>query len=609
MNYFSFDRAFSFDPLSLFFIFVVLLISIPSAVFSIDYLKEYTSKKKLSGWVLMVVFVLSMLAVVTVTNTILFLIAWEIMSLVSYFLVMFDSQDPKSVKAGIIYIVMTHIGTAFITVALLTMYKYSGSFDFIDLKHACSLMPAGTRDMVFLCFLMGFGTKAGVVPLHVWLPYAHPQAPSHISSLMSGVMIKTAIYGLIRFVIMIVGVRSGWWGNLVLILASVTCLVGVMYAVIENDIKKLLAYSSVENIGIILLGVGASMVFLSMNQPVPAVFALAAGLYHIINHAIFKSLLFLCSGSVYSATGLRNIEKLGGLAKKMRWTSFAFLVGAMAISALPPMNGFVSEWLTLQALFTGVVEGAGKTRMLMGLYGAVLALTGGLAAACFVKAFGVTFLAAPRSDQAKDAKESSPLMVSAMMFLALAALLFGVFAAPILKVLTGISGSILAQNTFGVDLVSGRVPTLSLQSNGANLSIPALSLVLLGVAGAVCLILILIYGKSRVTANSTWGCGYYKLDERTEYTGTAFSKPFRIAFDFFYRPYRKTEEIKDSQYYVRSMKYETSITPIFKKYFYRNVINRAFHAANFVSRLQSGSIHFYIAYIFITLMALLYFVH
>ena len=359
-------QFFIFDPLSLFFLFVIFVVSLPSAVYSFSYLKgEYSFAKTALAWFLLFIFVFSMAFVVSVSNLLVFLVFWEVMSLVSYFLVVFDTTQEKSIQAGMIYIVMTHIGTAFLIAAFMLMYKYAHSFDFWAVKSACQSMPGQTKNIIFLLLLAGFGTKAGIVPLHIWLPYAHPQAPSHISSIMSGVMIKTAIYGLIRFVIFILGVQSAWWGILLLVLASITCLVGIIYALMVRDIKRLLAYSSVENIGIILLGVGLSMFFQSINMPYLAVFSMIAGLYHLINHAIFKGLLFLCAGSVYKATGTRDIEKLGGLIKKMPQTAICFLLGAMAISALPPLNGFVSEWLTLQAFFLGVFNVIGGVKVFL----------------------------------------------------------------------------------------------------------------------------------------------------------------------------------------------------------------------------------------------------
>ncbi|MCX5698803.1 MAG: proton-conducting transporter membrane subunit [Candidatus Omnitrophica bacterium] len=602
-------QLFIFDPLSLFFLFVIFIVSLPSAIYSLGYLKgEYSSAKIILSWFLLAVFVLSMAAVVTVGNVLIFLVAWEIMSLVSYFFVVFDTTHEKSIQAGTIYIIMTHIGTAFLIAAFMIMYKYAHSFDFFAIKNACLTMPAPTKDIIFLLFLVGFGTKAGIVPLHIWLPYAHPQAPSHISCIMSGVMIKTAIYGIIRFVIFLLGVNSSWWGVLILILAVITCLVGVIYALMEHDLKKLLAYHSVENIGIILLGVGLAMFFASLNLPYLAVFSLIAGLYHLINHAIFKGLLFLCAGSVYKATGTRDIEKLGGLIKTMPHTAAYFLLGAMAISALPPLNGFVSEWLTLQAFFLGALNVMGGIKLFLGICAAMLVLTSGLAAACFVKAFGITFLAQPRSHYAQEAKEVALSMRAGMFFLALFAVIFGLAAALIIKLLAKVSGSALGIDISNMGFSLNNF-TLSPQAGKSiYLSTPllALWLIILGTAGFVFYMLL---GRKKAVIYKTWDCGYYKLDSRNEYTATAFSKPFRIAFSFFLLPYRKTQKIRESFYHVKSFSYDTHTTPVFRKYIYEPLLAVIIKSAKSMRRIQPGSIHLYLAYIFSALLLLIIFMH
>ena len=288
------------DPLSLFFVAVILLISLPALLYSVGYLKgKHSIKRLILGQIGVVAFIIVMLLVVSVRHVIVFLLAWEVMSLLSYLLIFFEGDGEKSVAAATIYIAMTQAGTAFLIAAIFIMYKHCGTFDLLAMKQALVTMPAATRNLTFIFLLIGFGTKAGIVPLHIWLPYAHPQAPSHVSSLMSGVMIKTAIYGFIRFVLFVLGVGAPWWGIVVLALAIVSALVGVIYALIENDLKTLLAYSSVENVGIILMGVGAAMVFTRAGLPVLAVLALCAGLYHLINHAVFKGFLFLAAGSVY----------------------------------------------------------------------------------------------------------------------------------------------------------------------------------------------------------------------------------------------------------------------------------------------------------------------
>jgi hydrogenase-4 component B len=594
------------DPLSLFFLFVIVLISVPSAVYSVGYMKdEYSFRKKVTGWVLLVAFILSMAWVVTAGNAFVFLVAWEIMSLVSYFLVTFDHQHEKSVQAGTVYIVMTHIGTAFVTIAFLILFTYAGSFDFSALREASRTLPPEIRNLLFLLLLVGFGTKAGIVPLHIWLPLAHPQAPSPISSIMSGVMIKTAIYGMLRFIFFILGIETAWWGNLVLVLALVSCLVGVTYALMEHDLKRLLALHSVENIGIILLGVGASMVFMTMHAPLLALLALSAGLYHLVNHAVFKGLLFLCAGSVYKATGTRNMENLGGLIKRMPWTAVSFLIGAMAISAIVPFNGFVSEWLTLQAFFLGALSSSGGVKIFMGLCAALLALTGGLAASCFVKAFGVTFLAMPRSKKAEEAKEAPLSMKAAMLFLSLLTIVFGLGAAMILPVLVRISGSVIGVGVEGIRFSLNPFVVAPAYENGVSLSSPIIALVLVVVFGLAAAGVTLGSRRKKARISETWDCGYYRLDARTEYSATAFSKPFRIAFSFFLLPYNKTEKVMDSFYHVRSMKYEVFTTPIFRRYIYDPLLRWVFGTAHWMKRFQPGSIHIYLSYIFITILALI----
>ena len=602
-------QLFLFDPLSLFFLFVIFIISLPSAIYSIGYLKdEYSPRKIILSWLILAVFVLTMAAVVTVGNVLIFLVAWEIMSLVSYFFVVFDTTHEKSIRAGMIYIIMTHIGTAFLVAAFLILHKYAHSFDFMAIKSACLIMPAPTKDIVFLLLLVGFGTKAGIVPLHIWLPYAHPQAPSHISSIMSGVMINTAIYGIIRVVLDLLGVHSSRWGVVILILEVITCLVGVIYALMEHDLKRLLAYHSVENIGIILLGVGLAMLFLALNKPYLAVFSLVAGLYHLVNHAIFKGLLFLCAGSVYKATGTRDIEKLGGLIKKMPQTAVYFLLGAMAISALPPLNGFVSEWLTLQAFFLGAFNLTGGMKLFLGICAAMLALTSGLAAACFVKAFGVTFLGLPRSHYAEGAKEVSLSMKSGMFCLSLLTVVFGIAASFIIKLLAKISA--VAMN-IDINSMSFSLNNFILSpqiGKGVYLSTPMLAGVLaaMGLVGFVAYIL---FGKGKSIIYKTWDCGYYKLSARNEYTATAFSKPFRIAFSFFLLPYRKTQKVRESFYHVKSFVYETHTTLVFKKYIYDPLLALLLRSAKFMRRIQPGSIHLYLGYIFCTLLLLVIFMN
>ncbi len=607
MEYFiSEHMRFMADPLSVFFLAVIGLVSVPSLVYSAGYLHgQFTRRRLILLHSLTGIFMFSMAAVVTSADIIAFLLAWEIMSLVSFFLVLFEHEHEQSVQAGLIYVIMTHAGTALLIAAFMLMYRYSHGFDFASIGVACASMPQDVRNLVFIFLLSGFGTKAGIVPLHIWLPYAHPQAPSHISSVMSGVMIKTAIYGMIRFIIVLLGVTEAWWGNLVLVLAAISCLVGVIYALMEHDIKKLLAYHSVENIGIILLGVGACMLLLTMGQTYCALLALIAGLYHLVNHAAFKGLLFLGAGAVYKATGTRDMEKMGGLIRNMPWTGALFLLGAMAISALPPLNGFVSEWLTLQSLFLGAMHASsGGYKLFLGIMAAALAFTSGLAAACFVKAFGITFLAQPRSPQARDAKEVSLSMRAGMALLAVPVVMLGLGAAWVVKALTGVAGNVLSLDTAGVSFGPNALILAPASGSQTYLSTP-LIFAGLAVFGAGVVFYYRRINKRAVRMFKTWDCGYYRLSARNEYTATAFSKPFRVAFAFLLQPYRRTHKIWESFYQVRSFKYETHTTPVFKKYFYDPLLQLIFSAAGFMRRIQPGSIHLYIGYIFATVVLLI----
>lgn len=588
------------DPLALFFLTVIFLVSLPALIYSLGYFKgKFSHAKLLTTQLITLAFIASMLLLVVVGNALVFLIIWELMTLLSYLLVLTDDENEAAVSAASTYIIMTHCGTAFLTAALFLIYRHAGSFDLPVMAAACQTMSPLLRNWLFVFFLLGFGTKAGIVPLHIWLPLAHPQAPSHISSLMSGVMIKVAIYGLIRFVFLVLGISSLWWGITVLVLAIVSCLVGVIYALMENDLKKMLAYCSVENIGVVLMGIGLAMIFARLGLASLAALAMVAGLYHLINHAAFKGLLFLCAGSVQKGTGTLNMEKLGGLGKKMPWTAAFFLIGAMGISALPPLNGFVSEWLTMQAFFSGALKVPGVLALVFALAAAALALTGGLAAACFVKAFGITFLALPRGQGAEQAKEAPASMLFAMSLLAVAVVGLGLLAVPIFNLLAKVAQPICGASLQTTDLFS-----LNLQPNSSLAVSPLFMALILGGALLAGMTAYYVFGARKKRLGRTWDCGYYQIDSRNEYTATAFSKPFRISFSFFLLPFRKTERRKESFYHFSSFVHETHTTKIFKKYLYDTTLASLYRGTNIFKRIQAGSIHLYIAYILVTLVLL-----
>ena len=605
---FGTSLQFSLDPLAAFFITVISVLSLPASAFSYSYAIGYIGKQNVGVLGLFYnLFILVMLALVASSNSFMFLFFWEVMSLVSYFLVVFEHQDSQVRRAGFIYIVMTHIGTAFIAIAFLLLYKETGSFNFAEYPSLAYTFSPTIKTVIFMLVTLGFGTKAGIVPLHIWLPKAHPAAPSNVSALMSGVMLKTAIYGFIRIAIDVLGVGPVWWGGLILIIGAVSAVLGVMYALMEHDIKRLLAYHSVENIGIILMGIGVALVFISYGYKELALIGLTAGLFHTFNHAIFKGLLFLGAGAVHYSTHTRNIEEMGGLLKRMPWTGFFFLIGSISISGIPPFNGFVSEWLTYQGLLALGSAQLGVTMNILGpVLGAALALTGALAAACFVKAFGIMFLALPRSSQAEKAKEVPRTMLVGMGFLALLCLTFGVMPFMAFNLLSPVTASLLGLET--IPLLGGyrwlNVPTAIGQ---ASLS-PPLILAVLVLSVVLVYLLMNKFGKFRkARIDETWNCGT-ALTPQMEYTATSFSNPIRIVFRAIFQPSRETKiEFVLKPYFARHIKSKGTIKPFFEDNLYRPLLKFFLKLADKVTALQSGSIHLYLGYIFATLVILLIF--
>ena len=594
------------DGLSAFFLLALGIVGGSACIYAMGYSKEYYGPRYGLMAGLMNLFLLSMALVLTVSHAAAFIIAWEVMSVVSFLLVNFEYEKAMNARAAFIYIVMTHVGTVFIITAFLLLAVSCGSMDFSRLA-AGELSPL-TRNVVFLCAFVGFGTKAGMIPLHIWLPQAHPVAPSHISALMSGVMIKTAIYGLSRFYLDFLGTGPAWWGGLVLAVAVLSCVLGVLYALMEHDIKRLLAYHSVENIGIILLGMGAGMVFMSKGQPVLAGLAWMAALYHVFNHAVFKSLLFMGAGAVLQAAHTKDIERLGGLIKTMPYTALFFLVGAAAISALPPLNGFVSEWLTFQALFLLPQAIAGVAGKLSGMILiALLGLTGALAAACFVKAFGITFLAKPRSARAEKAEEVSAIMLAPMAGLAVLCVVLGVWPQGMILVLSNAlsgfrgldSGMALSTDWFSVAFAVG--------GSGGGLSVPAAILLL---AGGILAAMLLTHshGASQSARGETWTCGIVP-NSHMQYTATGFSGPIRRVFRSVLRPQREVvvDEVETNPYFGRKLSYHAGITYLFTDMLYRPLNERILRIARFMKSIQAGSVQLYIGYIMaVTVLVLIW---
>ncbi len=594
------------DRLGAFFLLVVEVVAVPAALFGGAYSRLYEGvhSLRLLGAMLNI-FLLALSLVTFADNVVTFLFLWEAMSVASYFLVLTESDRREARQAGLWYLAMAHGGLVLLMAAFLLLAASAPSTGFADLRAAAAALPVGTRNAVFVLALLGFGSKAGLVPLHVWLPLAHPAAPSHVSALMSGVMIKMGIYGLLRIALDLLGGGPPWWGVVILTVGAVSALLGVLYALMEHDLKRLPAYHSVENIGIICLGVGAGLMFHSYGLMPLALLGLVAGLYHTLNHACFKGLLFLGAGAVLHATHARNTEELGGLIKRMPRTALCFLVGAAAISGLPPLNGFVSEWLVFQALLGGPQLPRPELGLIMAFAVGMLALTSGLAAACFVKAFGITFLAMPRSDRASRAAEVPPPMQIAMGVLALACAALGVggtLVAPSLSaVVAGLRG-LPGDFPIGTPLVTLAVP------GTVGVIAPAVVAAVL-VLVPVAILAVFRFGPvdRRLRVGDTWGCGRVGQTARMEYTATAFAEPLRRVFAELYRP---TEDVSidfhpESKYFVQSIAYRSEVHPWFERRLYAPVVSFLRVMAFRVRWLQAGSLHLYLLYMILALVVLL----
>lgn len=605
-----FNLSISVDMLSALFVLVVSVISLTSSLYGIGYMQKYAKTYSLGTFGFFYnLFILSLLLVLTANNGLYFLFVWELMSLTSYFLVIFENKIKENINAGLLYLVMTHIGTAFIIVALLLIYNTLGTFDFDSVRQHAGTIPSVIKNIIFISALIGFGTKAGIIPLHIWLPRAHPAAPSHVSSLMSGVMIKTAIFMLIRLFLDLIPSTQIWWGPTLLIIGAVSSLLGVLYALSEHDIKKLLAYHSVENIGIILMGLGSALTFYSLNLVPLAIIAVAASLYHTINHAVFKSLLFLGAGSVVHQTHTHNMEEYGGLIKKMPYTAFFFLIGALAISAIPPLNGFSSEWLTYQSLFSGLMAQGLMVKISFILAIASLVFTGGLAAACFVKAFAITFLAKPRSKEAEHAKESSLVMQVSMGILSILCLALGIFAGFIISQLTDIAHTLGGLHQANVGMITTSLSAVNIGQGFATINSSSLFIALIGI---LVLVAAAVYFKTRHQETrrvGIWDCGAPPLTVRSEITATAFSRSLITIFSGILRPTKhhsvEYSEADDRRYFPLSKTVILGIPNIYEQYFYiplHQLISTISRQTRFI---QNGNINQYLLYIFITLIGLL----
>lgn len=509
---------FVIDPLSAFFILVISVMSFIGILYSVGYIQPYLNKNSgiSSHYIFLSLLVCSMLGVVTVQNSLFFLILWEIMSLSSFFLVIFENSKGKVLSAGINYLIYMHISVIFIILGFILLSLKSGSLDFNSFKAILTSNKIFTN-VIFIILFTGFGIKAGFVPFHNWLPKAHPAAPSHISGIMSGVMIKTGIYGILR-ILTFINLPTQTISYFVLIISLITALFGILYATAQKDIKKLLAYSSIENIGIIGIGIGIGMIGLTYQNNLVALLGFAGAILHILNHSIFKEILFFSAGAVYKQTHTKDIEQLGGLAKKMPYTAALFLVGAISICALPPFNGFISEFLIYIALLKGFAIKNIYTLIVFTVSIASLAFVGSIALLCFTKVFSVAFLGVARSKKAEEVKEDvSFIMILPLILLAISALLIGLFPQFAVKIVLNPVIFLMNNNQIlnGLNIPLGLLKSVSFCSFG-----------FIAIVMAIFSIRYLTLTNKKIDIQSTWGCGYKSVNNKMQYTASSYASPF-----------------------------------------------------------------------------------
>lgn len=599
-NLLHFSWSIYLDTLAAFFLTIISFITCCVVFYIPSYLRkhEQSTQSLLQLTFFSGLFILGMYLVVLAHDVITFIAAWEMMSLTSYFLVTYQHHNVENRHAGFVYLIMAHLSGLFILLGFGVIAKFSNTFDFISFQNTS--LPINWAMLSFALAFIGFGIKAGLVPLHVWLPKAHPVAPSHISGLMSGVMLKVAVYGFIRFVFSLL--HQIYWqeGLIVLLCGSLSALLGILYAINQQNLKRLLAYSSVENIGIIFIGLGLSMIFLSANQKLAALIGLIAALYHCLNHAIIKSLLFLGAGAISQRTHEHDLDRMGGLIHRMPYTAVTFLIGCLSISALPLFNGFISEWLILQTSLQATLLHGGVMRALILAAAALLALTSALAATCFVKVFGIAFLGKPRSRHARRANCTKIDMQIAMSILAVFCLTFGLFPSIVFDVLKNITTTLI-----GISLPQTSLAhwlwLVPISIHNSTYSAPLILLLVLGIFLLFYFLFYPLKPAKQTILVSPWDCGFGALTSRTQYTSVAFAMPIRRIFSSLWHI---TEELT-TESNGKSFYKLTIIDRIWQN-FYAPLGKFMTTTTKYLAKIQSGSIRAYLAYMFFTLIFLLW---
>jgi len=575
------------DGLSAWFILIINFTSITGVLYGSGYLKAYRHLKfnMELHWVFYILFHSSMLWVCMFEHGLGFLVAWELMSLSSLMLVIFEFQNKKTLKAGINYMVQMHLSVAFLTLGFILLFMQTGSFDFGALAQTAT----NTNSLwIFILLFAGFATKAGFIPFHTWLPHAHPAAPSHISGVMSGVIVKLGIYGIFRIIL---NLRHDWviFGEIILGLSILTAVYGIANAVVKYDFKKMLAYCTIENIGIIGIGMGIGLIGIGNGNKTMALLGFSGALLHTLNHSLFKSLLFYGAGNIYQQTHTRNIERLGGLVKKMPLTAVFFLIGSMAIGGVPPFNGFVSEFIIYYGLFTGLLNFQGILQAIL-LVSAItgLVMVGGMSLITFTKTFGVIFLGHPREELHHEPKEVSFIMLLPQ-YIIVAAML---------------SVALLPQFYFHYanDIVMASFPA---QAAGAmDLSPVAFNIANIGKITAIFIVLLLlVFGIRRLvirkmpsTAYETWGCGYVAPISKAQYTGRSFIRSFGLLFNFIVPERKSSAKIPKNKIYPGRHSISTSYIDMLEEYIVVPIAKRLTFGLNYFQFIQNGQIQSYVLY-------------
>ena len=589
---------FRLDALAAFFLAVANLGTAGASLFALGYGRHEQAPMRVLPFY--PAFLAGMNLVVLAADAFTFLFSWEFMSLSSWALVMAHHRERDNAHAGYVYLIMASFGTLALLLAFGLLAGPGGGYAFEAIRAAPP--SAGLAALVLVLVLIGAGSKAGLVPLHVWLPLAHPAAPSHVSALMSGVMTKVAVYGFVRIAFDLIGPPAWWWSMLVLALAGLTTVMGVLYALMQHDLKRLLAYHTVENIGIIYIGLGLALAFKAQGMAWAAALAMTAALLHVLNHCVFKSLLFFGAGAVLSATGERDMERLGGLIHRMPQTAFAFLAGCVAISALPPLNGFVSEWLTFQAILLSPQLQSWGLKFEVPAVGALLALSAALAAACFVKAFGITFLGRPRTAEAERAHETDRLSLAAMFAFAAICLVIGVAPGPFMDALAPavqatVGGRVPAQSALAWLTI---VPIVESRSSYNGLLVFGF----IALAGSIAAFAIHRLASDKLRRAPPWDCGFPDPNPATQYSASSFAQPIRRVFGTVVFRAREHVEMPPPGL-IAPARFVVELRDLAWDSLYAPVAGLVGGAADRLNRAQFLTIRQYLTLVFLALVTLL----